>query len=472
MAVEIKTEHIDVAGKGVLLVAVRGGAYIIGTCSAGHNIRRNDGSMTTRLFYIGNEPVVEFDCPNHGDKRTDKLVSLCTGYAGMEQEIQDAFTEAFNKVNKGESLENGLRDIFAMLSDGVYTVYTSEYYPTDGSGTYFWGAYNIPHEVHGTAQHNRVIGKEKVYRPCFLIPGNPLDSYIAKTLYYTDEAVKSRRIQGIVYHVSGLHSILLKGHHGSVSCVMADTPFKCAVIEKINDTYTEPIMKITQPGMPMEEPAEGEEMAAEEKPLPEEEVVFEQPEGITGFRSASVKIPLEYMPKDMIQILLENRSEIKPEQYNLLVKRSGVVKRKAVSNNVVPRPVLEKCDLMPDCEMIESAFAVSSLSQAQLDALLSGSTDLDGEIIISTNFYSSIVTACNYLQFHNEQKFIDFALAIMENPELNATHEYIARRVSRVHNKRVYSFFRAALADGGEKYEKILHSAERYIRFYEMTSAE
>lgn len=445
MAVEIKSENIDISGASILLVSVRDGGSVIGTCSAGYSPRSNDASSVNRLFYIGSDPVVNMVCPNHGNKRTDKLVSLCSGFQGAEKSIRDALTDSFQKINRGDSLEIGMRDVFALLADGVYTVYLSEYYPTDGSGTFFWGAYNISHEVHGTAEYNRTIGMNRPYRPCFLIPSEPLDMFAAKMKNTTDEAVKSRRVQGIAYHLSGLHSVLLKGHHGASSCIDHGIPFMCAVIEKITEPYTDPVA---------EPAAEGEEPV--------------QREGISGFRSASVKIPLELFPKDMLRQIIESRSEYKPEHYSVLLRNMNVVRRKSVTNKVIPRDVLEKCDQMPDCEMVESAFALDRLTDDQLNALLAGETEHDGEIIISPNFYSSIVTACNYLQFHDERRFIDFAVAILENPELYATHEYTARRISRLNaNKQVYGYFKSVIQSSEARYEKILGIAERYVRLYD-----
>lgn len=471
MGVEIKSEHIDINGNTALLVSVRGGNAVIGTCSVGYGSKRGDTSAQTRLFYIGNDPAVEILCPNHCNKSADKLVSICGSYSFMADDIHDKMSECLTRLNRGESLSAGLHDIFALLPDGVYTVYISDYYPTDGTGTFFWGAYNLTHEIRGTAEHNRTVGTEKIYRPCFLIPGAPLDVYDSKTLSAVSEAVKSRSIQGIVYHLSGLHSVLLKGHHGAVACVDKKLPFRCAVIEKITEPYTDIYVPPTAAPAPAEaaeapadENAEAPEKEAAPQPKPSE---IMEPEGITGFRSASLKIPMQFIPRDMLKLLIETRTEYKPAQYKALVKKLGSVRKKTFSNKLIARPVLEACEQMPDCEMMESVFAVQKLTQQQLDALLAGETECNGEIIISPNFYSSIVTACNFLQYSNPKKFIDFSLNILDNPELYATHEYIANRISRVTSKEVYSYFKNVAANRETAEEKLLPIAERYITYYE-----
>ena len=470
MGVEIKSEHVDINGTSVLLVSVRGGSAVIGTCSAGYGAKRGDTSAQTRLFYIGNNPAIEILCPNHGSKNSDKLISLCGGYSFMDEDIHDKLSESLTKLNRGDSLTAGLHDVFALLPEGVYTVYISDYYPTDGAGNFFWGAYNLTHEIHGTAEHDRTIGKDKTYRPCFLIPGAPLDTYDSKILSTTNEAIKSRTIQGIVYHLSGLHSVLLKGHHGAVSCVDKKLPFRCAVIEKITEPYTDifmPPAAAPAPAENTEAPADAPENAEQETAPQPKPVEIPEPEGITGFRSASTKIPLELMPRDMLKLLVETRTVYKPDHYKSLVKKLSTVRKKTFSNKLIARPVLETCEQMPDCEMMESVFAVQKLTQQQLDALLAGETECNGEIIISPNFYSSIVTACNFLQYSNPKKFIDFSLNILDNPELYATHEYIANRISRVTSKEVYSYFKNVAANRETAEEKLLPIAERYISYYE-----
>lgn len=468
MSVEIKCDNISVGGSSVTLVSVRGGESGIGLCSSGINPVSGDTSTINKFFYIGSDPVINVNCPNLDSKVTDKMISFSSGFQGVDHDIFDAFTADLNKLNRGDSLTNSLKEIFSLLTDGVYTVYTSEYYPTDGNGLFFWGAYNITHEVRGTAERSTSIGN-RPFRPCFLIPSQPMETYTTKTKQTTDEAVKSRRIQGIAYHLSGFHSVLLKGHHGAVSCAENGIPFKCAVIERVSQPYTDPYfapVKKAAPPPAEETPAEGEEApVAAAAPAP----VVEEREGISGFRSASVKIPLEAFPKDVLKLILETHPDIKPPHFKSLMNKTKAVRKRAVTNNILPREVLDNCEMMPDCEMVESAFAIDDISDAQLNALLAGDTELNGKIIISPNFYSSIVTACNFLQFKDEQRFINFSISILENPDLNATHEYTARRLARLSkNEKAYRFFKSALTSEDAKYEKFLTVADRYVREYDL----
>lgn len=475
LSVDIKSETVDFDGQSALLVSVKDGGGVVGTCMAGNIDQSGNTSQRTRLFYIGNEPVINLVCPNRANKHSDKLVSFSPGFQGYDQKINAAITNSFNRLNEGESLTSGLRDIFGLLEDGVYAVYMSDYYPTDGSGIFFWGAYNISHEVRGTAEYNRTIG-EKTYKPCFLLPTQPMDYYAARTKMNVDDQVKKRRVQGIVYHVSGLYSALLKGHHGAVSCVDCGVPFKCAVIEKITEPYVErkapsheeiPSAPPPAEGIDPETPEAAEQLdAAGEEPAPPP--VSEIPtNGITGFRSPSIKIPLEVFPKDMLRHLIEGRSEYKPLHFDVITAKLMTMRRKSVNNNVLPLSVLEQAERMPDCEMVESAYAVSELTDEQLNCLLAGDVECNGSVMISPNFYSSIVTACGFLQFKNVSRFVDFAIAIMENPELVAVHEYVARRVSsQTENAKIFNFFKSAVDSGDPKYDKIITIAQTFVKRY------
>ena len=378
MAADIKSETVELDGQNVVLISVKEGAGIIGTCSAGHLENTGSISTLTRLFYIGSDPVINLVCPNHANKVSEKLVSFSPGFQGYDQKINGALTSGFNRLNDGESLATGLREIMGLLQDGVYVAYFSDYYPTDGAGAFFWGAYNISHEVRGTAEQNHLIGN-KTYKPCFLLPTQPMDYFAPKTKVGTDDQVKMRRVQGIVYHVSGFFSALLKGHHGAVSCVDKNLPFRCAVIERITDPYLDKVYtgapapaKQPEPKPEAEKPAEeNAENAPENASAPEaqpapavsptasnEELPTEtisKPKtarGITGFRSPSVKIPLEAFPKDMLRQIIEGRPEYKPGHFNILSAKLQTVRRKSINNNALPYVILERAEQMPDCEMI------------------------------------------------------------------------------------------------------------------------
>lgn len=479
MGVEIKTETVDLVGQSVLLVSVKDGGDLIGTCSAGSLEPSGSISSRTRLFYIGSDPVINLVCPGRGNKQSDKLVSFSPGFQGYDKKINEALTNSFNRLNDGESLTGGMKDIFGLLADGVYAVYVSDYYPTDGNGIFFWGGYNISHEVRGTAEHIKNIGG-RTFKPCFLLPTQPMDYYTPRARIGADEQVKLRRIQGIVYHVTGLFSALLKGHHGAVSCVDSDIPFRCAVIEKIAEPYTDKTYAppaVNAPPPEPAQPAEGEvdpeapdaaeqldaaaETSSVQPGMPEPPSIG----GITGFRSPSVKIPLADFPKDMLRQIIEGRSEYKPKHFGVMAAKLHTVRRKSVNNNVLPFSVLERAEQMPDCEMVESAYAITELTDEQLNCLLAGDVECDGKVMISPNFYSSVVTACGFLQFKDVKRFVDFSIAIMENPELSAVHEYVARRVSALSdNRKVMSFFQSAVDSKDPKYDKIIPMAQTFIK--------
>lgn len=469
LALEVKTEAVDYEGVNLLLVSVRNGEAAMGTCSAGYIGAAN---TLTKIFFIGSDPVLNIMCPNRGNTAVNKMISMAPTYKGCDQKINAVLNNCFSKLNSNEPMNAALRDIFGLLQDGVYAIYAADYYPTDGNGTFFWGGYNIQHEVRGTAEHGRVVG-QRVYKPCFLLPSMPLEYYTPKMKATTGDSVKFRKFQGIVYHLSGFHSVLLKGHHGAVCCMENDIPFKCAVIERISEPYTNPPMMQMPEAEHTETSAEGENLPDPENPeanmqdasaetAPVYSVIAT--EGITGFRSAALKLPLEVFPKEMLRIIIEGCEDCKPRQFESLIAKLNGSRRKAVSNNVLPLPVLEKADLVPDIDMIESAYAVDDLTDDQLNCLLAGDIECNGRVIISPNFYSSIVTACNYLQFTEPKRFVDFAIAIMNNPELTATHEYVARRtLSHIANKKLKNFYTEVLASEDVKYDKIFTIAQTFV---------
>ena len=459
MAVEIKSETIDFEGKNIILISVKNGESVIGVCSLGYNGLGAVGSIN-KLFFVGNDPVLNIVCPSHANKGLDKMLAICPGFVGYNNKINAAITNCFNKLNNGEDLVAGLKDMLNMLQDGVYAVYLSDYYPTDGNSTFFWGAYNILHDVHGTAEHGRVVGHRE-YKPCFLIPSMPLDYYQPKVKVNTDDVIKKRKVQGIAYHLTGFHSVLLKGHHGAVSCVDNDIPFRCVVIEKISEPYVNKVISSPIAAPAAADPENPEAAVAEEAPVIAPVMVTE---GITGYRGASLKLPLEVLPKEMLKMLIEGREEYKPRQFEVLVAKLNTVRKKALSNNVLPYSVLEKTDTLPDCDMVESVYAIDNLSDEQLNRLLTGNVDYNGEVIISPNFYSSIVTACNFLQFTDMKRFVDFSIAILDNPELSATHEYVAHRaLSHISNKKLAGFFAGVVKSKDAKYEKIMEVAQTFM---------
>ncbi len=483
MNVEIKPETLKIGGTEATIISVKNGEAAIGTCSAGYTGLGGVGSIT-RLFFIGNDPIIDVICPNHGNKQMDKLISLCPGYSSYDNEIKKVIDGCFDKLNANSgTVINSIREILALLEDGVYAIYFSEYYPTDGSGVFFWGGYNIPHDVHGTAERNRLINNN-VFKPCFLIPSRPLEYYSPKVKVGLEDTVKKRSVQGIVYHLSGFHSVLLKGHHGAVACTEQDIPFRCLVIEKVYAPYTDPIeissATIDEPppqsaassednSVQTDETANAEqtEEVVTPEPSPKTPAKVIYPEGITGYRSASIKIPLDLFPKDMLKIILTASPEYKPRQFELINTKLTLTAKKALSNNVLSYTVLEKADTMPDCEMLESAYAVKSLSDEQLSCLLAGDVECRGQIIISPNFYSSIVTACNFLQFTDPKRFVDFAIAVMDNPELIASHEYVSHRsLTQSSDTKLQKFFQNVVDSDDAKYNKVKDAAETFLRRY------
>ena len=117
--------------------------------------------------------------------------------------------------------------------------------------------------------------------------------------------------------------------------------------------------------------------------------------------------------------------------------------------------------------MLASAFAITELTNEQLDLLISGETMCDGKYIISANYYESIVYACNYLQYKDKQRFITFAISLLNTPTLAPTYRYIAERMQYVIDARIKDAFKNVLASDEPAYKPIKDIAQRYLEHFD-----
>jgi hypothetical protein len=116
--------------------------------------------------------------------------------------------------------------------------------------------------------------------------------------------------------------------------------------------------------------------------------------------------------------------------------------------------------------MIESALAIPGLSDEQLDALLAGEIKHEDEIIISHNYYNSVVTACNYLHFTDFERFLNFTIGLVRNPELTSTHKYAIERLCGINNVKINDFFLGLLEDENSVFAEYFPAFENYTKAY------
>lgn len=436
---------MTVGDREFLLADVIKSTRNIGLCNiTGRLTGIGDRQPVTELLYAGEEPLISMVRPSINDRTSNRLISQIGIIT--DDNIKTRLSAAGdNYFTYSQSLGKSLQPVLEILDTGLYVCHVSKMIPSDGAGNFFWNAYTVRHEVAGTAEYSSVIGRENNFIPCFLVPTTNISDYSEQRTRSQLEKLKSgKKIGGVAFHLSGLFSALLDGHHSSVACLLNDSDFNCIVIEPVRQVLYE-----------------SQETAADYGREPK----------IIALSSPYAKIPLSGVPEGMLENFLLKRYYEKPVIYDTMKSKATRTLR-VVSKRLLSSQVYLKADLLPDCAMIESAHAVTSLSDAQIDALLSGETKYNDEIIISGNYYNSVVTACNYLQYMDFDRFLYFAISIMKNPDLSATHKYIAERLSNIINEQIYNYFCEVAAEEDNTHIEIRGIAESYISRYDNLSAE
>jgi hypothetical protein len=98
---------------------------------------------------------------------------------------------------------------------------------------------------------------------------------------------------------------------------------------------------------------------------------------------------------------------------------------------------------------------------------LAGETKLGDETIISHNYYNSVVTACNYLQYEDFERFFNFASSIITNPDLTATHKYVMERLCSISDEKIYNLFVTLNDNADSMHSNFSEAIGMYIKNYE-----
>lgn len=430
--VVIKKSYLTAQNNQILLVSVENGTHQIGVTDLGLSGFRNTYFQDS-IFHVGVNPVLKISTPLQDSNSSDKLISFFNS-GKCDKKVKSIIDDVYKNYFINEETRDVVLDpLLEMLKSGLYAVYMAKVYPTDGAGTFFWNAFNIRHEVKGSARKISAFG-DKPYTPCFLIPTH---SPVTFNYGLHQNAVNNNKndteFYGIAYHLSGLHSVLLKGHHSAAASISSEKDFYCLIIEQIDFLFHE------------------NEKASNK---------------VIGFSGVSMSLPFEYISTDMIEnALLTRRGERSQGFYQ--VKKILSATPKQTGKIAFPADFAENALNIPDTEMVISAKSVGALSQQQLDALLLGETEYDGQVIISPNYYQSIVTASNYLQFISMESYIEFTLTIMNNPDLTGVHEYLCNRLLKIHDKRIYDFYKTILDEHDTFYAHLQRFATKYCNRFE-----
>jgi len=441
MNAQINTFQMNVGNREFLLADVSKSSGLIGTLTfTGTPPSQYERPHTTTLFYVENEAIINLTRPPKGDEFTDKIVHQISSLSVCDEKIKTILSAVSdNYFTYSQSMSKSLQPVFEILSEGIYVCYEAKMIPSNGSRTFFWSAYAVRYELQGSSEYNSSMGRDSNYVPCFLIPTTGISEFSDTKIKAQREKLNTgKKVGGLAYHVSGLFSALLDGHHSATACLLNDMDFRCLVIEPLRDVLYE-----------------SAEQAAEYGRNPK----------IAALSCPYVKIPISMMPPMMLESFLLRRSQARPRGY-MEIKKQANKTLKMVSRRNIDRNVLLKAELLPDRAVIESAHSVSGLSDEQLQALLNGETRYEDKIIVSNNYYNSVVTACNYLQYEDFDRFLNFASAIINNPNLTATHKYIIERLCAINDEKINDFFVELAESGDAQYAEHIPSIESYIKNY------
>jgi hypothetical protein len=431
----INTYHMTVGSRDFLLVDVSKSHDIIGTTTV--SVAAPDVPVTD-ILYCGKEAIINMTRPAKGGDFTDKLVNQISTTAVCDENIKAILSSVGDSYfTYKQSITKAIHPFMELLSEGIYVCHDSKMIPSNGAGEFFWNAYTHRREVPGTANYNRVMGKESNFTPCFLIPTtSPAEFTESKVRAQREKIVAGKKIGGLAYHMSGMFSALLDGHHSASACLLHDTVFRCLVVEPLSDVLYE---------------------------TPEQAAQYGREPRIIALSCPYVKIPIGQIPPPMLESFLLRRNGVKPRHFTELRKKAFRTLRMS-ARKAIPREILLKAELLPDASAIESAHAITELTDEQLDALLAGEIKYDDKIIISQNYYNSIITACNYLQYEDFDRFIKFACAIVENQDLTATHKYVIERLCGINNAKIYDFFSSLMEKDDPFYKDHIPHFEMYIK--------
>lgn len=438
---QILSAFIEAENKQLALVNVVDGSGDIRVCDFGAVKRRGDTTSIGKAFCVSSMPLISIIEQGIKYPEADKMIYQLNGFEYVPSQIARKISSSIESGFKSsEQTIKAIEPVLSLLNDGLYAVYFTKMFPTNGAGNFFWTAYTSMSEVKGTADVNLVIGKNKPYTPCFLVPTKSASEYRPFKLDTHKSLLKSGGMcVGIAYHLSGMFCALLEGHHAATACLLEEKDFYCVVIEPVHNFYYE-----------------DKEEARDEGRIPL----------IKGFSTCSARVPFSSIDSSIVEYSLLSRNGKKPDDY-YAIRKAYFESEGKFAPSQLPEEIHDKAENSPDYNMLASAQTITELTPGQLEALLLGEIEYEGNIIISNNYYNSVVTACNYLQYTDTDAFVDFALNIMMNSDLAATHEYLSERLLRISDKRIFDLFTQIYDNKLSQISEVLDNAQKYIDRYE-----
>lgn len=126
-----------------------------------------------------------------------------------------------------------MRPFFELMSDGLYVVTRTNFYPTDGEGNFFWNKTSGRRLYEATADLYYKFHVGSGYMS-FLYPSQPYSNLNNECVqgYLNDEA---EVYTGLAYYLEGAMALLLDGHHRATAACLRKKPVSCLTIARVNN---------------------------------------------------------------------------------------------------------------------------------------------------------------------------------------------------------------------------------------------
>ena len=432
MKTNVSIESLKGSAGEFILASVTSSDSIIGICDTSVK-----SGVCRKTMYAGSESLINIQY-RENNLESNRVIWQTSSIDKARGILGTKLVKSCENYFSGAApLTKAILPVLELLSDGLYVIHVGKVYPTDGAGNFFWDSYTVKHEIMGSAPYNPLIGAGKCFSPPFLVPTQSFSGYTEAAVgAAAEKLVSGKKLGGIALHLTGMFSALLEGHINAAACIANNYDFNCIIIEPLN------------------------------------KVIYGEPGGvdenkIVALSCPFVKISFSDISRKMLENFFINRSVTIPRDYDEIKWKAD----KMLSNGVLSRKVSSMIDRnvegYPDAEMMASAFAINDLSDNDLNTLLSGSTtDDEGNVVISQNYYESITYAVNYLQLKDKRRFIEFAGAILKNPDLSAAYGYVANRLKYIMDAKVNEIFKFISESEDQNYNSLKSIAEKYSQLY------
>lgn len=444
MKSSVSSETIVINNKEYTLVSVSSSSCSFGICNT--TSAYDKGIKET--FYVGNEALINIIQRSVNDQYSNKIITQVSSVDRCGVFSKKVETVCEDYFNNNKTALSALQPLLDYIKNGLYIIYEAEMLPTDGAGNYFWPSYMVTHELSGSSTFNPVCRKDHPLLPAFMVPTEAASAYNEKSFRASmDKIEREEGAYGLCFHLSGMFCALLSSHHDVTAALTQNKKINCLIIEPIrNICFADELeQKATS-----EDNSENAEAA-------DENYLFTCP----------AKIPFSKIPNSILEnffMVRKNSVDKYTESVTYSSNRAPFLKGK----KTIPDEIIEKCDIMPTSEMLQSAAMIDHLTDEEIDALLRGEVMLNNQYIINKNYYSSITIAFNYLQYKNFSKFLDFSEAVLRNEDLAAVHQFAASRLQSIMHDRINRIFTEINESENKVYVPIKSLAEKYLKRYKM----